>query len=137
MTPEWPKMTPEWPQEPYMTISWPVVTVTDLGGLFFEDSILASCQLVALSLGHQNILVIIIKIYLLRSNIIGSTEFVDLKNYTHELALFQYSKKSLYKNIFPKIPIGYKEINSILGKCFYLYTEELATTEQNYQGLTI
>ena len=32
-------------------------------------------------------------------------------------------------------PIIFKEINTPLGKCFYLYSDEKATTEQKFQGL--
>ena len=31
-------------------------------------------------------------------------------------------------------PIVYKEQQSSIGKCFYLYTQEMATTEQKFQG---
>ena len=36
-----------------------------------------------------------------------------------------------------KDPIIYKEINTPLGECFYLYTREQATTEQKFQGIKI
>ena len=33
-----------------------------------------------------------------------------------------------------KVPVKFKEINDVYGKCFYLYTAEYATIEQQFQG---
>ena len=67
------------------------------------------------------------------------TKFVSEEKYQDEIEAFSKCIQNSNDNDekFPPCedPIIFKEINTPLGKCFYLYTEEKATTEQKFQGL--
>ena len=68
------------------------------------------------------------------------TKFVSEEMYEEEKEAFlkcQEKDSSGNKIQSCKAPIIFKEIKIPIGKCFYLYTEEKATTEQKFQGWTI
>ena len=65
----------------------------------------------------------------------ASTKYVDLKNYTQEVELFEEKLKkstSLYPNFL--FPIGIKNVKTSFGRCFFLYTDSLANLEKKFQG---
>ena len=66
----------------------------------------------------------------------SNTKFVSESMYEEEKEAFLKcpEKDSADKTKSCKDPIIFKEINTPIGKCFYLYTKETATTEQKFQG---
>ena len=63
----------------------------------------------------------------------ADTKFVSEVMYEEEKEAFLKCPEK-DKNRSCKDPIIFKEINTPIGKCFYLYTKETATTEQKFQG---
>ena len=58
---------------------------------------------------------------------------VDEKNFEESVKVFKANVNAEY---FQKdsIPVKFKEINDVFGRCFYLYSEEYASIEQKFQG---
>ena len=67
------------------------------------------------------------------NNVRGNTENYSISNYAEAVNLYKEKVASNLKT-WPKIPVALKEINNVFGRCFFLFTEELATVEQKYQG---
>ena len=36
-----------------------------------------------------------------------------------------------------KVPVKFREVRDVFGKCFYLHTSQVATVEQKYQGQSV
>ena len=63
------------------------------------------------------------------------TKLVSTENYLEEKEAFSKCiDGNGSKQVVCKDPIMFKEIKTPIGKCFYLYTDEKATTEQKFQG---
>ena len=58
---------------------------------------------------------------------------VDEKKYEESVKVFRANVNAEY---FQKtnIPVKFKEINDVFGRCFYLYSDEYASIEQKFQG---
>ena len=58
---------------------------------------------------------------------------VDEENFEESVKVFRANMNDEY---FQKasIPVKFKEINDVFGRCFYLYSEEYASIEQKFQG---
>ena len=63
----------------------------------------------------------------------ASFSLVDEKNYEESVKDF---KANLSNEYFQRtnIPVKFKEINDVYGRCFYLYSDEYASIEQKFQG---
>ena len=59
---------------------------------------------------------------------------VDEKNYEDSLKVFRANLDTKYFQKTNTIPIKFKEINDVYGRCFYLYSDEYASIEQKFQG---
>ena len=66
----------------------------------------------------------------------GATKLVPLHKFSNELIKYKKEIKETKKLFFDGIPIGYKEINNVFGRCLFLSAEQYeATTEQKYAGM--
>lgn len=68
-------------------------------------------------------------------NYLGATDLVPIHKFSKELSLYKKRLKDLNKYVYDGIPIGYKEVNNVFGRCLYLSAEQYeATTEKKYAG---
>ena len=65
------------------------------------------------------------------------TEFVELNNYEQKLKDFKVKDKPYAGLVNYPAPVGFKEIKTVFGKCFFLHNKQYATTEQKIQGWKI
>ena len=65
----------------------------------------------------------------------GSSFFlVDEKNFEESKKAFKANVKAEYFQKTNSVPVKFKEINDVYGRCFYLYSDEYASVEQKFQG---
>ena len=65
----------------------------------------------------------------------GSSFFlVDEKNFEESKKVFKANVKAEYFQGTNSVPVKFKEINDVYGRCFYLYSDEYASIEQKFQG---
>ena len=64
----------------------------------------------------------------------GFSKYVDIKNFTKEIAIFNKTKQASEQQYGIQIPIGVKQIMNVYGRCFNLFTLEKPTIEQKIQG---
>ena len=50
------------------------------------------------------------------------------------MKVFLSNVKAQYIQISNAIPVKFKEINDVFGRCFYLDSDEYASIEQKFQG---
>ena len=68
----------------------------------------------------------------------GATKLVPLHKFSNELIKYKKEIKETKKLFFDGIPIGYREVNNVFGRCLFLSAEQYkATTEQKYAGIEI
>lgn len=68
-------------------------------------------------------------------NLLGATQLVPLHNFSIALSQYKERLKDSKRMFLDGIPIGYREINNVFGKCLFVSAEQYeATTEQKYAG---
>ena len=66
----------------------------------------------------------------------GATKLVPLHKVSNELIKYKKEIKETKKLFYDGIPIGYREVNNVFGRCLFLSAEQYeATTEQKYAGM--
>ena len=60
---------------------------------------------------------------------------VPIDKFSKELSLYKKKLKDSETTFYDGVPIGYKEVNNVFGRCLYLSAEQYeATTEKKYAG---
>ena len=61
-------------------------------------------------------------------------ELVQEDIFEDSVMVFKSKLDNEYLQRESKVPVKFREINDVFGRCFYLYTAEYATVEQKFQG---
>ena len=69
--------------------------------------------------------------------LIFQTEFVELTDHEQKLNDFMVKDKPYAGLLNYPAPVGFKEIKTVFGTCFFLHNKQYATTEQKIQGWKI
>ena len=65
----------------------------------------------------------------------GATQLVPLDKFSNELGQYKERLKDSKSMFIDGLPIGYREINSVFGRCLFVSAEQYeATTEQKFAG---
>ena len=69
------------------------------------------------------------------NNYLGATKLIPIEKFSKKLSLYKKRQKDSKHTFYDGIPIGYKEVNNVFGRCLYLSAEQYeATTEKKYAG---
>ena len=65
---------------------------------------------------------------------LATMELVQEDIFEDSVMVFKSKLDNEYLQRESKVPVKFREINDVFGRCFYLYTSEYATVEQKFQG---
>ena len=69
------------------------------------------------------------------NNYLGATKLVPIDKFSQKLSLYKKKRENFKNTFYDGVPIGYKEVNNVFGRCLYLSAEQYeATTEKKYAG---